>query len=186
MKHAMVVGGTGMLKEASIWINRQGYHLTVIARNKNRLLELGQDLEFPERYSPLSLDYFDYSALRAGIKEVQTKHDPIKLVVSGTGSSAPDVLRCIINELDEGENKKWDLYHILGSGSDLKKVKDAISPPLTCNYRQIKLGFVIENNNSRWLTHHEISSGVINSFLTEEPVTIVGTLEPWYMRPKLV
>lgn len=33
MKHALVVGGTGMLADVSIWLVNQGYQVSIIARN---------------------------------------------------------------------------------------------------------------------------------------------------------
>ena len=33
MKHVLVVGGSGMLADVSLWLNNQGYHVSVIARN---------------------------------------------------------------------------------------------------------------------------------------------------------
>jgi hypothetical protein len=45
------------------------------------------------------------------------------------------------------------------------------------------LGFVLEGNHSRWLTHAEISGGVIHSIQTQSKRHVVGTLTPWYRRP---
>jgi hypothetical protein len=52
-----------------------------------------------------------------------------------------------------------------------------------CLRHYVQLGFIIENGHSRWLTHEEISAGVIQAICTKKPVTQVGLLEPWEMRP---
>lgn len=183
MKHVLVIGGTGMLRGVSEGLNHQGYHLSVIARRKERLVELEGLLEHPKLFTPLALDYSDNDGLRAELKRVQREHGPIQKVVSWISSPAPQALRTIIEEVDQANDGSWDLYHVLGSRSELDKVKAAVAAPETCNYRQVKLGFVIEGGHSRWLTHQEISAGVLRGVMNREPVTIVGTLEPWEMRP---
>ncbi|MGY3190168.1 hypothetical protein ACVWXS_004902 [Lysinibacillus sp. TE18511] len=35
MRHALVVGGTGMLSGVSLWLLNQGYHVSIIARNSD-------------------------------------------------------------------------------------------------------------------------------------------------------
>lgn len=183
MKHALVIGGTGMLKGTSIWLNRQGYHLSVLARGQERLKELEEALTFPEHFSTLTFDYTQDDTLRSELQAIQDKHGPIQIVVSWISSPAPQALRSIIDVVDQENIGTWDLYHVLGSRSDLEQVKLAVGAPATCNYRQVKLGFVVEGTQSRWLTHEEIADGVIRGISTQNPITVVGTLEPWEMRP---
>ncbi|MBK7159886.1 MAG: hypothetical protein IPH77_15465 [Ignavibacteria bacterium] len=51
------------------------------------------------------------------------------------------------------------------------------------NYKKILLGFVIEDEKSRWLTNTEISNGVIDALKKDEDTFIVGKVEPWEKRP---
>ncbi|MFD0618939.1 short-chain dehydrogenase [Paenibacillus sp. GCM10027629] len=99
-----------------------------------------------------------------------------------THSTAPDALRTIIDDMNQDQSS-FTLFHILGSGSDVQEVKKGLNVPSTFHYYQIKLGFVIEHNQSRWLTHDEISNGVIRAIQEKNQLTVVGTLEPWSMRP---
>lgn len=41
-----------------------------------------------------------------------------------------------------------------------------------------KLGFIIDDGKSRWLTNKEISDGIIKAIKDDKPVTIVGTIHP--------
>lgn len=51
-------------------------------------------------------------------------------------------------------------------------------------YREVKLGFVIENyNSSRWLINSEIAQGIIDAIKQEIPEKYVGLFEPWNLRP---
>src|SRR5690606_10565489 len=82
-----------------------------------------------------------------------------------------------------GADFAWDLYHVLGSSSNLDEILRKTPAPPECAYHQVQLGFVIEGNRSRWLTHEEISSGVIECVRNGRRRHVVGTLEPWDMRP---
>ena len=47
----------------------------------------------------------------------------------------------------------------------------------------LALGFQLEGERSRWLTHEEISSGIIEALERQASRSIVGVVEPWEMRP---
>ncbi|MED4701280.1 hypothetical protein P9436_19755 [Lysinibacillus capsici] len=42
---------------------------------------------------------------------------------------------------------------------------------------------MMEEGHARWLTHEEISQGVIVAIQQDPPIHIVGTLQPWAKRP---
>ena len=67
--------------------------------------------------------------------------------------------------------------HILGSSSDLKKVKREAILPKNCSYHQVQLGFFIEGNHSRWLTHKEISDGVIEAIEKRKKILTIGQID---------
>jgi hypothetical protein len=139
---------------------------------------------YKDNFTPLALDYRDDEYLRATLNNIQNKYGPIKRVVSWISTASPNALQIIIEEAGKwNQGTTWSLFHILGSGSKLDEVKAKVAPPPNCNYRQIKLGFIIEDRTSRWLTHKEISMGVINGMRENILVTVVGTLEPWEKRP---
>jgi hypothetical protein len=41
----------------------------------------------------------------------------------------------------------------------------------------------MEGDVSRWLTHEEISKGIISAIHQDRKKTIIGTLYPWDKRP---
>jgi short-subunit dehydrogenase len=57
MKHALVVGGTGMLAEVSLWLLENGYHVSIIARNMDRMNRLIEKKRFKSRVTPILVDY---------------------------------------------------------------------------------------------------------------------------------
>lgn len=52
------------------------------------------------------------------------------------------------------------------------------------SYHEVILGFVPSAAGSRWLTNAEISSGVLAAVDRPAPVTVLGTVEPWHLRPR--
>ena len=76
---------------------------------------------------------------------------------------------------------------VLGSASAdparperLAEWRALIPPP---KLRLAVLGFMVENETSRWLTDCEICSGVGRALASDDAVTIVGTVTPWEARP---
>ncbi len=63
MPHALIVGGTGMLAEVSLYFARHGFTVSVIARNPSglkKLIELKSEHGF---INPVKVDYSDYGNL---------------------------------------------------------------------------------------------------------------------------
>nr|QQZ48808.1 hypothetical protein JKL49_15675 [Phenylobacterium glaciei] len=52
-----------------------------------------------------------------------------------------------------------------------------------CELRQVVLGFKVEEAGSRWLTHDEISDGVLEAARADRLLTIIGQTEPWSAKP---
>ena len=53
MKHALVIGGTGMLSKVPLWLAANGYHVSVIGRNQEKMHRLLSKDEQPSRITVL-------------------------------------------------------------------------------------------------------------------------------------
>lgn len=179
--HALVIGGTGMLSKLSLWLVNEGYHVSVIGRNSDRMNQLINASKEKSQFTPLLIDYTNDIQLRELLKMTIKKNGTIDLVVAWIHSAGENVLNVVSQELS-GE-KSWRLFHVLGSSTNLNKIKNKTKTPFNCLYRQIQLGFVIENRRSRWLTHNEICDGIKDSIADDKLEKIVGTLKPWEKRP---
>ncbi|MBH5316857.1 SDR family NAD(P)-dependent oxidoreductase [Paenibacillus sp. GSMTC-2017] len=181
MKHILVVGGTGMLADAVCELNNQGNKVTVIARGESKLEHLHSRCNNPDQFNSISLDYENYEQLQHVLQNDANKFGQIDCVIAWIQSNESKALGIIMNEITGTES--FNVFHVLGSRSNLQEVKQGLNIPVNCKYHQVKLGFIVEHNTSRWLTNNEISSGVIRAYNSEEEISIVGTLEPWNMRP---
>ena len=124
-KHAFIVGGTGMLWDVSTWLVEQGWHITVVARNKTKLQKLVKQIK---HVTPLSLDYDNTETLRKEIKKTIEKNGKITLVVAWVHSNS----KCL--QIVDEMLKKYKMFHILGT--NMKKVKISAK----CEYKTVKLG----------------------------------------------
>jgi hypothetical protein len=183
MKHALVVGGTGMLKDVTLWLVKLEYHVSVIGRTKNKFSRIQNEVADPKQLTFLQLDYTNTNILKEKLTSAIAKNGPIELVVAWIHSTAPNALQTITEIVSTTNPNQWELYQILGSSSKIinPNNKERIAGHFLKRY--VQLGFIIENGHSRWLTHEEISAGVIQAICTKKPVTQVGLLEPWEMRP---
>jgi hypothetical protein len=183
MKHALVIGGTGMLANVSLWLVNEGYHVSVIGRNSkrmNKLISLSKDESF---ITPILVDYNHDYELREQLDISIKENGQFDIVIAWIHTIGKNVLKNVISQDFSGSNHPWKLLHVLGSGSNLEDVKMQVTMEANCLYRQVQLGFVIEGETSRWLTDEEISNGVIESIKKDKLVNLVGVLEPARMRP---
>ena len=110
------------------------------------------------------------------------KNGAIDIVIAWIHSNAPKALKVIAKEMSANQ-KPWELFHVLGSSSDLNKVKKEITVSGNCSYFQIQLGFIIEEERSRWLTNEEISKGVIEAINRKNNLVTIGQVKPRKLRP---
>jgi hypothetical protein len=80
------------------------------------------------------------------------------------------------------------LFHVLGSAAadpatDPENVRTQYQQFTHIEYHQVILGFIIEEDRSRWLTNSEISNGVLRAIESNSKVSVVGTVRPWTARP---
>jgi hypothetical protein len=180
--HALVIGGSGMLAEACLWLVQQGYHVSVIGRSKKRLQTLADRAGGPAHLTPISLDYRRDAQLQAAVTEAIAEHGPVDLVLAWIHSTAPQALDIVAAEVERHSPGAWRLFQVRGSNAYLEK--DARPQlPARCLYRKVILGFVLEGEGSRWLTHEEIAGGVIEAMQGDKELHIVATCEPWAKRP---
>ncbi|MFJ7889091.1 hypothetical protein ACIQYL_13470 [Lysinibacillus xylanilyticus] len=53
MKHWLVIGGTGMLKDVSVWLINEGNHVTVIGRQQKKMQNLINEVKNASKLTPL-------------------------------------------------------------------------------------------------------------------------------------
>jgi len=187
-RHALVVGGTGMLRGVVTWLAGLGWTVSVVARGRERLLALRDEAErLDGAVRPIPVDYGNDGAFRTELDSAVRAAGPIELAVCWIHSTAPGAPGILAGTLGR-QDAPCRLFRLRGSAVRDPSVPDRhdallgeVGPPLL--YRRVILGFTSEGGDSRWLTDVEIASGVIEAVRSDAEHTVVGTTEPWSARP---
>ncbi len=172
-KDVLVIGGAGMLRKACLEYAQQRNRVFVIARRKSKKLALlkRESMSFSACIFAMESDYNDYSAFLETLVSIPPS---LHLVISWIHSSSALSHLQIIQTL-----RPQHYFRLLGS-SDLEHLKRSLREsfccPLTQTY-QIVLGHIKEKTEQRWLTHDEISYGVINAVKKRSSLSIIGSID---------
>ncbi|WP_411347609.1 short-chain dehydrogenase [Paenibacillus sp. WLX2291] len=180
MKHALVIGGSGMLAQTSLWLADQDYFVSIIGRNVTKLKQLS---DLKPNITSIPVDYSNEIEFRNAIKQSITANGSYDLVVAWIHGNGQPIIHMLDSEIKQRSSKKWKLFHVLGSGANVEKYVQSINQTENYAYYQIQLGFVIEPTGSRWLTNTEIASGVMEGIMGDSNYHLVGTLTPWSQKP---
>lgn len=176
--HALLIGTTGMLAKAAREIVGESQHATLCARSASRF-SFGETF-LDEKVMRLPLDYADETHFLDTLRI----RGPVDFALTWIRSEAHTfrnaIAECVIpgGEIIEVMGSKAGLP---GGFADQRMDEMARIPGRT--YRQLILGFVLEGDTSRWLTHDEISAAALRAYRGFDTRTIAGTLEPWEKRP---
>lgn len=190
--HALVVGGTGMLRGVTLDLAARGWTVSVVARRHGPLAALRQDTAArsgrPDAVNPVPVDYTDIGALAAGIRAATTVHGPVELAVCYIHSNAPHA-PIVVADMVANRLSSCPYIHIVGSTDPdelrIDANRDELSQMPGLRYRRVILGFVLEGESARWLNDDEIVTGVLGSICNESPEQVIGRVSPWQLHPPL-
>ncbi|MFK3986390.1 MULTISPECIES: short-chain dehydrogenase [Exiguobacterium] len=171
MKHALVIGGSGMLAGTVLWLTEVGYHVSIIGRDAEKMSRLTE--QAPARLSAVLVDYRDDLCLKEALRSSIADHGDFDLVVAWIHSDAADALPCVLSALRGGT----DVFQVLGSCANLSGVRNGLTIPQDIRYHQVQLGYQVEKGERRWLTHEEIAGGVVEAIHGNMTYHVVGMIE---------
>ena len=163
----LVVGGTGMLAEASREMAKHARKLTLLARSPATLAEeIGAHA--------ISMDWSDKDTVKSAITILQNDGPP-DLLVSWIHNSG---LWCLSDfETLLAPGGRSIRIHGSAAGHTQEGIKTDPIAPGHITRQNVVLGWVSEQGTCRWLDHHEISAGVLYAFYNPKKLSnIVGTL----------
>lgn len=169
MADLLCIGTTGMLAPCVRSLIARGHRVACIARTQASLDALSRSVEAHDLLTTHASDYRDLEAFERVLGSIGFTP---AAAICWVHSPAEPVL-----DLVRGRFPSIDLLRVVGSSTQIPRVDTA------AHDRTVRLGFVIEDGQSRWLTNEEISDGVLGAFVSGASVSTVGTLEPWSARP---
>ena len=183
--HALVIGGTGMLRRATVAIGKRSKRLTAVARTATSLAALARLLADREGDRYETLDWNQPEQFISDLRRLVNEAGHPTLVLAWLH----DVnLGARVASAVSVHEKPYDFFQVIGSSggsphSGAAAVRERVERVTHIRYFQVVLGFKREAGASRWLTNDEISDGVLEAIRKREACRIIGTVTPWEQRP---
>jgi len=173
MGHALVVGGTGMLRGLSLHLAARWTAVSVLARAGPRLSALAAA---SPAVLPVAVDWHDAAALGLALRAATAASGPFDLVVAWIHSSAPAAPFAVAAAAARPEDPV-PFHQIFGSGGDAAQPtklawRRRLEGMEGIDYRRVVLG----RKGARWLHDDEISAGVIAAVESGAPYYEVGEI----------
>jgi hypothetical protein len=186
--HALVVGGSGMLRDVVVRLASRYATVSVVARTPDRL-DAVKAAAAPrsDRVNTIAIDYRDRDAFRAQLLDARGRFGRYAVAVGWIRSSATAARDIVLELMNVGPDiaRYFDVVGSTGrhpAAVSVERLRRYEGLPFV-GYRTIVLGFVAECGRSRWLSDKEISDGVMHAVTTDALSSVVGELEPWTARP---
>ncbi|PZO84107.1 MAG: hypothetical protein DI626_08595 [Micavibrio aeruginosavorus] len=162
-KHAIIIGGTGMLEIATRAVARNCARVTLVARAPEKL---AQDIGA----QGLPMDWRDKASITNAINVLRSGDAP-DLVVSWIHDSGisclPDVEKLLVT------GSRSIRVHGSSAGDPRNGIASDPAAPSGIMRQNVVLGWVSQNGVLRWLRDDEISGGVIEAFLNPEKTSFI-------------
>lgn len=179
----LLIGTTGMLTSAARQLARAVTGDVIVLSRRASHFSF-EDAAIDERTHAYDIDWTDGPKFLSMLDEIAASHGPFTAsLVWMHGRDEPLRAHIAHHMAMDGT-----LVEVLGSAasrpSALGEVRVRHMQGLPhIRYRQVLLGFVHEEGQSRWLTNEEICASAVKAFKSEETLTIAGQVEPWNLRP---
>ena len=184
MAHVLVVGGTGTLKDVSLFLAQHENTVSVIARDTERLESLCNEAgDLVGRINPVIVDYNQTDELKKALFQAIASHGPIILVVNWMHTYAvggAETLATIINRT----SPICRYFQVLSThNSDHYPNEHFFMNPFgethRILHRTIMLGYELDNTgNTRTLNSSEICSGIVDAIRNDRRNAIIGLSDP--------
>ncbi len=183
-QHTLIIGGTGMLRAASVELAARSRMMTSVARTGRSLGALNSSLPASSgTHHVLALDWNEPDEFLHAVQAHLARTELPDLVVAWIHDD--ELAIRLAASLAESE-PRCHFFHVVGSAAaDPSRIAASLSgrvPSSNVVYHQVILGYVHANEGTRWLTNEEISAGVLDAIARVKPEHIVGTIQPWATR----
>lgn len=175
---ALVIGGTGMLRPAVHQLINCGMTVLLVSRRPGRAAPYKDGLG---EFIPVEADWGKPEAL---VDSVLTATDGCSVSHVIVWVHSP-YRTAVIRALEQVIAPDAVVINVWGSANqDPREVRLAETSELPgIDTRDVLLGYIRAAGASRWLTHAEISEGVLSTLNRTEHIHTVGQIEPWDQHP---
>lgn len=180
MGTVLIIGGTGMLRGLAGPLASQGEHVALLGRSAGSLVP--PSLIGPQ-VAGFSANWCVPGEVARAAREAERWGGPISSVIAWVHQDGEKACGEVAELLEpKARCTWWDLWGS-GAGAPGCVPSPRVQPRDGLELRSIILGWVREASGSRWLSHPEIVTGVLQAIQSDHRRSIVGTLRPWSERP---
>ena len=172
---ALIIGGTGMLRQCTEAIAAKAATSVLVARSTDKLNEIAA---VHSNVRPFSANYTDEDFVSRLLHFLTKYNIKPNLCVLWMHKSGLDNKQRLLVELAAMGSEDVEVYEVCSSAASQPGQKSPTFSATSINHHVIILGFKIENGTSRWLTDEEISGGVLEAIDKQTNIAIVGQIEP--------
>lgn len=188
MPHALVIGGTGMLRYACLGLARRGYSLALVARDQAKLEELAGECHAQGRGGAPRIFVADHRsgpALDKAIRDALPGSAGFDLALCWMGSMLRGPLDLVAQRIGDKAHPPV-FYHLVGSVAEDPSTPAFSREDLAAHgliYRRIIMGYIVEDGRARWLSDDETCMGVLDAIDREQGEFVIGSVSPWDKHP---
>ena len=182
MAHVLVIGGTGMLREVSLFLAKHDNTVSVVALEAVDLENLKQEAQIENgRINTIEVDYCEGKRFQNAVKAAMEAHGPITLAIAWMHTSAlPDAANLLVDVISE-HSPVCRYFQVLPSsgitGKDRRFLENPFPQHNKILYRKIILGFRVDQGMRAYLSNKEIASGVIKALRDDAKDAVLGTVD---------
>ncbi|WP_173916733.1 short-chain dehydrogenase [Halobacillus sp. Marseille-Q1614] len=173
--HILIIGGSGMLRELALRLNKEGHEVSVLGRNQKKLREVKDLAVNPGKLHLISSDYTNRDSFIKDIEQL-IEQRPVQKVVAWFHRKGDQALQEMC-DLFSKQRTEWEIIHVKGSRAGNPAHNFSPNTGLMCTFKQVILGHVMEKDHMRWLTHSEISAGVYEAMHSPRATSTVGRVD---------
>ena len=185
--HILIIGGTGMLREASIALAKRCKVLSSVARTEHSLKAVDQaTANAGVVHHLLALNWNEPATfLDSLVQHVNHVGRPsMVLAWLHQDELGPRIARAVAPT----NGSTCEFFQVRGSAAadpaaNAASLVPGDTAPRGLSFHQVILGFHVSANGARWLRNSEISAAVLAAIDRPKAITIVGTATPWSARP---
>tara|TARA_R110002111_G_scaffold109318_1_gene168160 strand:+ start:262 stop:810 length:549 start_codon:yes stop_codon:yes gene_type:complete len=180
-RSAVVIGATGMMSGVAEYLVQRAHCLSFTARTSQSLNSLSQRLSPFGSASGIKVDWNKRAEFLSGLSKLCENGECPDIVVAWLHDDTlgPEIASVL------ARGQKMAFFQVRGSSAARPMTENSLEIPCIkgLSYHEVILGFQIEANRSRWLSHDEITAGVVEAIEHSVEASVVGVVAPWAMRP---
>jgi len=182
-RHALVVGGSGMLRGTCLALARAGWTVGVVGRDEKRLRGMAEEARAAAgAIHAIVTDYEDTDRYAEVLRRYVAAQPPVRVLISWVHGGAEQALAATVREVERKPLASRTLLEVRAASVDGSAPPPSSAVALGPGWSRslAMLGFRVEQDGRpHWLTDNEIAHGLARAVAEGGRVLTLGDLQSW-------